>query len=138
MGQIVIAGTMIAGPPVVGGVFPSSIYTTQLALSQVPKPFSKASGVMQSTVQTAAPAFEPLQGVGPTDRVRQGDTLYLRCDAPILLRVSTVDPLAPLGPPIVELNPVAGLYIREFPLGQRLVLLEAQGSATIEYAITGS
>lgn len=136
MGQLSIAGTIIAGPPTVAsGIFPSAIYTTQLGLSQNPRVFSKATGVIQSRVETPTPGFEPLQGVGPTDRVRRGDVLYLRCDSALILRVSTFDPLG--GPVIVELNPVLGLYVREFPLGQQLALLEAQGSATIEYAITG-
>lgn len=139
MGQLAINGSLIAGPPTVGtGMFPSAVYNVQLGLSQTPRAFSRGTGVIQSQVQTGAPAFEPLSGVGPTDRVHFGDVLYFRCDGPLVLRISRVDPLAPLGPPIVELCAIQGLLIREFQPGSQLVLLEGQGSATIEYAITGS
>ncbi len=138
MGQLTIAGTLLGGPVQVGAGFPQAIYTTQLALSQTPRPFSKGSGVVQSTVNTPSPSYEPLQGVGPTDRVRYGDVLYLRCDGSLELRISQTDPLNPLGPPLVRLLNVQGLQIMEFPPSSRLVLLEAQGSATVEYAIFGS
>lgn len=137
MGQVVIQGTYQGGPAQVGAGFPQALYTTPLQTSVTPKPFSAGSGVMTQRVAVASPGFVPLRGVGPTDAVVRGDLLYLRCDAALQLRISTQDPLAPLGPPIVVVVPVSGLYIHEFPAGQPLVLLEAQGSATVEYAITG-
>lgn len=137
MGQVVISGTYQAGPPQVGAGFPQAIYTTPLVTSVSPKPFSQGSGVLQRRVAVAAPAFVVLQGVGPTDAVQRGDLLYLRCDAGLLLRLSNTDPLAPLGPPLVVVIPVMGLVLLEFPASSPLVLLEAQGSATVEYAITG-
>lgn len=137
MGQVAINGTMQAGPVQVGAGFPQAIYTTPLATSVVPKPFSTASGVMQRRVSVASPAFVTLQGVGPSDTVERGDLLYLRSDAPLILRLSNQDPLAPLGPPLVVEVPVFGLVLLEFPASSPLVLLEAQGSATVEYAITG-
>ena len=137
MGQVVIQGTYQGGPVQVGAGFPQAIYTTPLQTSVSPKPFSAGSGVLTRRVAQASPGFTPLQGVGPTDAVVRGDLLYMRSDAALLLRVSTQDPLAPLGPPIVVLVPISGLFIIEFPASSPLVLLEAQGSATVEYAITG-
>lgn len=137
MGQVSINGTLSSGPVQVGAGFPQAIYTTPLATSVTPKPFSAASGVMQRRVAVAAPGFTPLQGLGPTDAVVRCDLLYLRCDAGLILRLSNQDPLAPLGPPLVVLVPVAGLVILEFPASSPLVLLEAQGSATVEYAFSG-
>ena len=85
----------------------------------------------------ASPGWAALQGVGSGDAVERGDLLYLRSDAPLTLRLSTQDPLNPTGPPVVRTVPVQGLYIHEFPQAEPLVLLEAQGSATVEYAVTG-
>lgn len=137
MGQLTIQGTITAGPPTVGVGFPQMLANVQLASTPSPKSFSRGSGVIQSQVQTVSPAFEPLQGVGPTDRVRRGDTLYFRCDAQLLLRLSQTDPLNPNDPPLQRLLYVQGLCIVEFPPASPLVLLEAQGAATIEYLITG-
>ena len=137
MGQIVISGTYQGGPVQVGAGFPQAVYTTPLQTSVSPKPFSSGSGVMQRRVAVASPGYVVLQGVGPGDAVERGDLLYLRCDAQLYLRLSNQDPLNPLGPPIVVVVPVSGLVILEFPASSPLVLLEAQGSATVEYAITG-
>lgn len=137
MGQLTVNGAITAGPPTVGVGFPQMLANAQLATTPSPKPFSKGTGTIQSTVATASPAFEPLQGVGPTDRVRQGSFLYLRCDSQLLLRISQTDPLNPGDPPLQRLLYVMGLCIIEFPSSSPLVLLEAQGSANIEYLITG-
>jgi len=137
MGQVAISGTILGGPVQVGVGFPQAIFTTQLATTPNPKPFSNASGVLTRRLAQASPGFAPMQGVGPTDSVVRGDTLYLRTDSQVLLRVSQTDPLNPLNPPLVREIYVNGLFIVEFPQSSPLVLLEAQGSATIEYLITG-
>lgn len=137
MGQVVLAGTFTGGPAQVGVGFPTAIFTANLATTPSPKPFSAATGVLTRRVSQVAPGFVVLSGVGPTDTVVRGDTLYLRSDAQLLLRVSQQDPLNPLGPALVREIYQSGLYVVEFPASSPLVLLEAQGSATIEYAITG-
>lgn len=137
MGQVRVDGALLSGPVVPGIGFPSAIFTTQLSLSQNPRPFSRGSGIVQTRVETPSPGYEPLQGVGPDDRVRRGDVLYLRCDAELELRLSQYDPLNP-GTPLVRLLRVLGLVIIEFPSSSQLVLLEAQGASTLEYAIFGS
>jgi len=137
VGQVSINGTLSSGPVQVGSGFPQAIYTTPLATSVTPKPFSAASGVMQRRIAVAAPTFVTLQGLGPTDTVVRCDLLYLRSDAALILRLSNQDPLNPFGPPLVVEVPVSGLVIMEFPASSPLVLLEAQGSATVEYAASG-
>lgn len=137
MGQIVVQGTLTAGPVTVGAGFPQATFTTLLQTQVTPKAYSAGSGIMQRQIAVASPTWQALQGVGPSDAVQRGDTLYLKCNAALLVRLSTQDPLAPLGPPIVQEIPVSGLLFIEFPPGSPLVLLEAQGSATVEYAITG-
>lgn len=137
MGQVAINGTVLGGPVQVGSGFPQAIFTTVLATNPSPKPFSTASGVLTRRIAQAAPGFVPLSGVGPTDTVQRGDLLYLRSDSQLLVRMSQTDPLNPLGPALVRDLIVSGLLIVEFPSASPLVLLEAQGSATIEYLITG-
>lgn len=137
MGQVNVQGSITGGPPTQGTGFPGAVFNVQLATTPAPKTFSAGSGVIQSRVATVSPAFEPLSGVGPTDRVKRGDFLYFRCDAPLLLRISQTDPLNPSDPPLQRLLYVQGLCILEFQPASPLVLLEAQGAATIEYLITG-
>lgn len=137
MGQVAINGTILGGPVLVGSGFPQAIFTTTLATSPNPKPFSSASGVLTQRVSQAAPGFLTLGGVGPSAAVTRGDLLYLRSDAQLLLRISQVDPLNPAGPALAREMYVSGLVVLEFPSSSPLVLLEAQGSATIEYLITG-
>jgi hypothetical protein len=126
VGQVSIAGTVLGGPVQVGAGFPQAIFTTTLGTTPSPKPFSAATGVLQRRVNVAAPAFAVLSGVGVDDTVTKGDLLYFR-----------TDPLNPSGPPLIRELFVNGLAVIEFPAASPLILLEAQGSATIEYAITG-
>lgn len=127
----------MGGPPQQGVGFPQAIFSTQLATTPNPKPFSAASGVLTRRVAQVAPGFLELTGVGPDDSVVRGDTLYLRSDAQVLLRLSQTDPLNPSGPALVRELYVSGLCVLEFPPASPLVLLEVQGSATLEYLITG-
>ncbi len=137
MGQVAINGTLLGGPVQVGLGFPQALFTTTLATTPSPKPFSAASGVLQRRINQPGPGFVTLGGVGANDTVQRGDLLYLRCDSQLLLRLSQTDPLNPLGPALVRQLLVSGLVIVEFAPASPLVLLEAQGAATIEYAITG-
>lgn len=138
MGQVAINGALLGGPTVIGGPgFPGAIFNAPLALSTNPKAYSAASGVLTRRVATLPLAWTVLTGVGSDDSVQRGDTLYIRSDAPLMLRLSRVDPLAPLGPPIEFEVYIQGLYVMEFAPGSPLVKLEAQGAATIEYLITG-
>lgn len=137
MGQVLIQGSFTGGPPQQGVGFPQAIFNTQLATTPSPKPYSAATGVLTRRIAQAAPGFVGLTGVGPTDTVVRGDTLYLRSDAQVLLRISQTDPLNPGGPALVRELLISGLFICEFPPSSPLVLLEAQGSATIEYCISG-
>lgn len=136
MGQIAISGTILGGPVQVGAGFPQAIFTTTLATSPTPKPFGAGSGVLTRRVAVASPGFVTLSGVGPADTVVRGDLFYLRSDAQLLLRMSQTDPLNPLNTLVRDLY-VNGLVVIEFPASSPLVLLEAQGSATIEYLVTG-
>lgn len=138
MGSSSLTGSLIGGPPNSGGSsFPEAQFIAQLGLTPSPKVWSAASGVLQRQVSQAAPGFLALSGVGPTDTVQRGDTLYFRSNGPVVLRLSYVDPTNPLGPPLQAVVPVQGLLLQEFSTPSPLVGLEVQGSAQIEYLITG-
>lgn len=138
MGQLSIAGTLLGGPVQPGSfTFPQAIFTTQLSTTPNPRPFSAATGVLQRRVNQSQPGWTTLSGVGTGDTVQRGDFLYLRSDTQLTIRISQIDPLNPTGSPLVKELNIAGLCIVEFSPSSQLVLLEAQGSATIEYAIVG-
>lgn len=138
MGQIVLSGTLIAGPP--NGIsengFPGAQINFPLMLSggSTGKSFGQATGILTKNVAVQAPAFGPLRGVGPDDVLAKGTFLYFKCAGPLVLRVSTDDGL---GGTALEHVPIEGLYVREFPSSKWLKLLEVQGSARCEYFISG-
>lgn len=138
MGSLRLDGAITGGPAQVGSGFPQAIFNAPLALTPTPKPFSAGSGVLTRQVAQVSPGFTTLTGVGPDDTVVRGDTLYFRSNAQLLLRISQADPLNPSGPALVRELYVSGLLVVEFPPSSPLVLLEAQGTANIEYLITGS
>lgn len=134
MGMVTVSGALLAGPPSAGEGFPAMLANAPLSLINSPKQMGVATGVLSRLVNQPSPAFGPLQGVGPTDTVTAGDLLYLKCDGLLILRVTTDDGS---GGSVVELNPVHGLYVREFSTVRALKLLEVQGVARCEYFISG-
>lgn len=137
MGQLVITGSLTVGPPspVSDGAFPSSIDTVQLAATPNTKQSQVSSGTISRFLNTASPSWAALSGVGAADTVTRGDTLYFRCNSPIKLRLTQADKDG--GADIVSIIQVFGLHLTEFPQNGYLKLLEAQGSSTIEYLVSG-
>jgi len=137
MGQVVLSGQMIAGPPAAGDSFPGSQLNVPLQFisgGQAGKGYGVATGVLTRLVQSPL-AFVPLQGVGPTDTVTKGDTLYFKCDSPMDLRVTQDDGV---GGTTIHLEPgVHGVLLKEFSTIKPLVLLEVQGTGKMEYYISG-
>jgi len=135
VGQVQLNGTLTFGPSSSGGdVFPSSIDSLQLATTPNPKPMPVATGTMSRNLQSPN-TYITLSGVGTNDTVQQADTFYLRCDAPIKLRLTIVDPAG--GADIVAVIPHQGTMFKEFPTNGYLKLVEAMGSARMEYAVSG-
>jgi len=137
MGQIVITGSVVVGPasPVSDGAFPSSIDTVQLASTPNPKQSQVCSGTISRFLNVASPSWATLSGVGAADTVTRADTLYLRCNSPIKVRLTQADKDG--GADIVSIVEVHGVLLQEFPQNGCLKLLEAQGSATLEYFVSG-
>lgn len=133
MGQVSLSGALIVGPPSAGDGFPASLYNTPLSTLQSPKQAAVATGVV--TRQLNSPnSFTALQGVGSTDTVTHGDTIYFKCNGQVSIRLTFDDGN---GGSTTAVIPVMGLYFAEIQTGKYLKLLEAQGSASIEYMISG-
>lgn len=133
MGQISLSGALQAGPPTAGeGVFPGALLNVALALSTSPKQFGVATGVL--TRQLASPSsFVTLDGVGAAATVTHGDTLYLKASGAIDLRFTLDDGSG--GSSVVVVT--GRFFLIEFDTVKFLKLLEAKGSATVEYFVSG-
>lgn len=137
MGRAVLSGNLTVGPgAVTEGVFPSMRADVQIAFidGSQGKSAERATGILSRQINSPA-AFVELQGVGPTDTVTQGNTLYLKSNAPVDLRLTRDDGAG--GQDVTETPGVHGLFVVEFSTTKPLELLEIRGSATIEYLICG-
>jgi hypothetical protein len=133
VGTVNLSGSVIAGPPTAGEGFPAALTTVPLSFRSNPKSFGVASGVLTRQLNSSN-AFVPLQGVGPTDTVTKADTLYLKSNGRIDLRLSIDDGSNGLDLRVITID---GLVVLEFDSSRSLKLLEAQGSATLEYFLSG-
>lgn len=132
----VLSGSLVIGPQGAGDCgFPSGVVNITFTTFPPQKP-AAVSAQHAKMVNTAAPGFATLDGIGPAASVTQALLLYLRTTAPFKLRLTMADMAG--GPDIVSIVEVQGLLIQEFPTGGYLKLLEAQGVGTIEYAVAGN
>jgi hypothetical protein len=120
VGQISCSGALIVGPGDTAKPFPGSETTVALALKNT------ECTVVQPGLNVVA---SPLAFVALPAGVTKGLLLYVRTDNPVTLRLTTL-----AGAQVV---PVDGLFLAEFPSTDPLLLLEVQGSATIEYLVAG-
>lgn len=135
MGRINVSGVVEGGPENAGSAtFPAATFTSPLALlASAGKQFGVATGVLTRTLNSPS-AYVTLDGVGPSATVTQGDTLYLKTDGQMQLRLTNDDGAGGTTQAVV---PVHGLVVLEFPSTKALELLEAQGSGKIEYLVSG-
>ncbi len=135
MGVLRLAGSIDAGPPSsTSESFPASSFSVPLRFRENTKGFSVATGVL--TRNLASPgAFVALQGVGPTDSVTKGTFLYLKSDALIDVRVTTDDGV---GGSVLAIIPPSGFVLLELDATKFLKLLEAKGTARLEYFVCGN
>ena len=130
MAQLQLDGTVTVGPTTSGSnTFPGAINTVSFSSM-------KPAQVYSSDVrQVSSPsAYVALSGVGSTDTVTKANFLYIKTNAPMLIRTTMDD--APSD--IVAAEWVQGTFIKEFPSNHELVLLEVQGTGTIEYFVSGN
>lgn len=135
MSQLTISGALIAGPSVSGSdTFPASQFSVPLKTSGSPKLFNVGTGVMVQTLNSPS-SLAVLAGVGAQAPVTRGDFLYLRTDSKIDLELTQEDGSSGT---LVRVVSVHGLVMLEFPVNFRLTAMRAQGTARLEYVVTGT
>lgn len=94
MGIVALTGNLVAGPPGSGlGNFPASTFQDALLLGVAGsqgKPYTYSADSTSRPVNSPN-AFVPIPGIGPGADVQRVDTLYLKCDAPLLLLMTFDD-----------------------------------------------
>lgn len=131
---VTLQGTLLAGPAKSSdSAFPSGLVNASFTL----KPSTKPAPVSVYDVRNLASpsSFATLRGIGSGETVTQGNTLYLRTDAPMTLRLTFDDGA---GGDVVASFPVDGLFLIEAPVGKFLKLAEAQGVGVVEYFASGN
>lgn len=131
MGTISLEGSL-QGYNAAGGTTAAAMFSTPLALLNGKKSFGIASGVLTRRVPAA---YEALSAIGVNRDVPKADTLYLKSDSAILVRLTRDDGA---GGSVITVEPVHGLLILETPADRRITLVEVQGSGVVEYFASGS
>ena len=139
MGLISITGSLTVGPPCACDCDDSGYGsgTTNIGLGLTPCPKSSVvdTGLNRRNVNSPV-SFTPLSGVGSTDNVTQGDTLYCKCASPVLLQVTFYNPNIPLTP-WVSVIPLQGTVLIEPPQNSYIMGLAVQGVGLVEYLVSG-
>lgn len=133
MGTITVEGNLNGGPGTVSEGFPSASFNASLRLISSPKGFGAATGVLSVRLNSPS-AFAPLAGV--PDNCQRANFFYLKCDTAIALRLTFDDGIG--GDTLVVLPAVRGLFVAEFDDVKFLKLIEAQGSAQLEWLASGN
>lgn len=132
--SIVFSGSIVAGPQGSGDCgSPSGV--TNIAFGSVPAQLPSAVMAQGNKQINSASAYVTLDGIGPTANVTQGNFLYFKANADMLLRLTTA---SSLGPDVVSVLPVRGPLVMQFPSASYLKLLEAQGVGSVEYLVSGN
>jgi hypothetical protein len=136
VGQLTLSGNLVAGPPLAtSDSFPAARINLPIRLLEGTLGYSVATGILSRNLSSPL-AYIALQGVGPADTVTKALFLYLKSDAAFSLRLTFDDGL---GGDIVAVLPstrlIAGM---QFDSMQFLKLIEAKGSAKLEYFVCGA
>ncbi len=135
MGQIAISGSITGAPSgVTDGSQPQVVLTGSLGTTPDPKP-SMVQDKGNRSIATALNVYTSLGSVGANQNVTAPDFLYLKTDAPLKVRLTVVDPNG--GSDIVSILPIFGMLMLEFEAAGPLKLLEATGTAGVEYLVSG-
>lgn len=94
------------------------------------------SGLAKRTVSVTAPSWVTLSGVGEADTVTRGQFLFVKANAPVLVRLTYDDGA---GGDVLVVLPVDTLapLVLSFQSAKYLKQVEVQGSATIQYLVSG-
>jgi hypothetical protein len=117
----------VSGGPAGSGAFPGGVGSFSLATSPDPKGYSvNASGVKNLNSPSV---YVPLPGLGANSDVANADFLYLKSNGPVFVRITQT-----AGVQVIHLQ---GMLMLEFPANDLLTLVELEGSATVEYFVSG-
>lgn len=136
MDSLVLTGSIVLGPVGAGDCsFPGG--TVNIPFSSYPQQKPATVSIRHAkSINSPAPAFVALDGVGTGESVTQANFLYLRTTGLMKYRITQADFNG--GPDIVSIVETQGLLINEFPTAGYVKLLEAQGVGTIEYIASGN
>jgi len=139
--QIIVSGTITQSPPPVTGTTIAAspvgtvpAGTTQIPILLTPSPKQSLKRASGNKVLSSPSSFQTLSGLGSTDDVTNCDTLYLKCDANILVQLTVTNPA---GGTFVSTVSLYGTLIQEFATNAYLVGIALQGTANVEYIISG-
>lgn len=94
------------------------------------------TGLSKRTVAVTSPSWLALGEVGATRTVTHGQFLFLKTNAPISIRCTVDDGAGGDRLFIVDVDSAAP-FLLAFPPAKYLKLLEVQGSATIQFLVSG-
>ncbi len=127
MSNVVLSGSITAGPVGSSG-FPAGVASFAIGTTPDPKGFTvSASGVK---LLNSPSSFQALPGLGTGQDVTNADFLYLKANSSVVVRITQAGGS-------VQLITIQGTLILEFPATAYLNLVEVEGSATLEYFISG-
>lgn len=132
---VTFKGALLVGPPKAStGGFPPGMVNTTFDL----KPAAKSAPVstFQKPSVSSPSSYAALDGIGTGSTVTKANFLYLRTDAPFLLRITFDDGAG--GNVVVTGIPVDGLFVQETQANKFIKLLEAQGTGVVEYFASGN
>jgi len=142
--QIIVSGTVTVMPLTVAGTTTSvspqgslPAGSVQIPLSTTPSPKPSNRRAVGSVYLQSPSSFQTLHGVGTSENVTTGDFLLLTTDGPIQLQLTMQDYAAAGVGTTVSTVYVYGQLHLELPPSGYLVGLAAQGTANVEYTISG-
>ena len=134
MGTVSFQGEIEARPQIVSDTtFPGGRTDISLILTPTAKQAGVMTGVALRTISSPL-AYVALTGVGASDTVTQANFLYLRTNAPMLVRLTFEDGA---NPDIVAIVPVFGVFVYEVDVSRYLKLVEVLGSGQVEWFASG-
>ena len=132
--QLSCTGTILLGPSSAseGGVPAGS---TSIPFQTNPNPKNAAACTGDQVISVSSPgSYVALPGVAASNsNVTQGTFLFIRTTNLMMVRTTTYN----VSGNVVAVEPVNGTKIVEYDPGAYLVLVEVEGSGTVEYLVAG-
>jgi hypothetical protein len=133
--SVVFTGSIIAGPQGAGDCsFPSGI--TNIAFGTSPNTLPAPVSAYNQVSLNSPSAFQTLPGLGPTSTVTQGNFLYVRSNAPVLLQLVYFTASGN----VTVVIPLYGPFVWQVPQSPSYYLVSAaiEGTAQVEFYVSGN